>query len=162
MCSQLLSYGCSNVISYVCSSVLSHVCCHMCSQSVLSYVVSFVLSSVCSYVLSHVPLCVCSHMCAPMCMLSAVCSYVLLYVCSHDTVSFSQFHPPHCLGSLAGIVFWVVTYNDFSGQCHHNGPFLFSRGNLHKIVNHTSVRQGQERDGFGTLGGILRDELPIW
>ena len=43
-------------------------------------------------------------LCALICVLSYVCSYVpylLSYVCSHDTVSFSQFHLPHCLGSLA-------------------------------------------------------------
>ena len=61
---------------------------------VLSYVCSSVISYVCSYVLSYV----CSS------VLSYVCSYVLSYVCSHDTVSFSSFHPLHCLGSFAGII----------------------------------------------------------
>ena len=57
----------------------------------------------------------CSHMCAPMRVCSDMCVFlcvlcVLPYVCSHDTVSLSQFHPPHCLTSLAGIicVFFVL------------------------------------------------------
>ena len=87
VCSCVLSHVCSYVLSCACSCVLSHVC-----SSVLSCVCSCVLSYVCSSALTCVPLC------APM------CSYVLSYVCSHDTVSFSPFHPPHCLGCLAGII----------------------------------------------------------
>ena len=37
-----------------------------------------------------------------------VSSSVLSYVCSHDTVSLSQFHPQHCLGSLAGISSFLI------------------------------------------------------
>ena len=115
-------FSCNFPYSYVCSFALSHVCLHalshMCSYAlsyvcscVLLYVCSCVLSCVSSYVLSYVCSCACALMCVLLCARIRVLSSVLSYVCSHDTVSFSQFHPPHCLGSLAGIILVDLVLN---------------------------------------------------
>ena len=79
----MLSYVCSPMCALLCvlSNVLSYVCSHLCA---LTCVLSYVLSSVCS----------------PMCT----------SVCSHNAVYLSQFHPQHCLGSLAGMIFFSVAH----------------------------------------------------
>ena len=87
----VLSYVCSHLCALIC--VLSYVCSHMCA---LICVLSYVCSQLCALI--------CVLLCALVCALSCVCCSVLSYVCSHDIVSFSQFHPPHCLGSLAGTI----------------------------------------------------------
>ena len=106
VCSYALICVLSHVCSpYVCSPLCSHVCALLCVlSSVLSYVCSplCALSSVLSYVWS--PLCalicvlpralICLHMCPHLCVIVIIIT---------TTVS-PPFAPPHCLGSLAGII----------------------------------------------------------
>ena len=90
----VLSYLCSHMCALICllSNVFSHMCALLC---VISYVCFHMCALICVLLLS-------SHICALICVLSSVLSSV----CSHDAVSLSQFHPKHCLGSLAGIFFF--------------------------------------------------------
>ena len=86
----------------VLSSVLSYVCSPLCAlSSVLSYVCSPLCALIC--VLSYA----CYHMCALMCshMSAPLCSHLCVIVIIITTTSLASFSPPHCLGSLAGIIF---------------------------------------------------------
>ena len=109
---------CALLCALIC--VLSSVCSHMCALTcVLSCVCSYMCSLICalicqlfyvhSYVCSHV----CAFLCAVICVLSYVCFHVLSYVSSSSSsppLFSSPIAPPHCLGSLAGIIFVCVNY----------------------------------------------------
>ena len=121
---------CSHMCALIC--VLSYVCCHMYSLiHVLSHLCSLMCALICmlSYMCSRMYALLYSLLCALICVLP----YVLSYVCSHDAVSLSQFHPQHCSGSLAGIVFipahplafdqYMNTHKSTNQEINHsNGP----------------------------------------
>ena len=90
MCALLCAFIC--LLSCVCYPICSHMCYHM------SYAFICVLSYVCSPLCSHMSAPLCSHLCAIICVLSSSSSPPL--------VSY-PFAPPHCLGSLAGIICFI-------------------------------------------------------
>ena len=95
----LLSYVCSHMCAFFC--VLSSVCSHMCAFiCVLSYVCSHMCALTCvlPYVCSDMSALVCSHMSAPL------CSHLCVILIITTTIVSSPFAPPHCLGSLAGVI----------------------------------------------------------
>ena len=106
VCSHMcaLIYVLSSVCSYMCAffCVLSSVCSPVCALvCVLSSVCALLSDFLCvlSYVCSDMSALMCSHMSAPLC--SHLCVFVII-ITTTSLVSFCP--PPHCLGSLEGLI----------------------------------------------------------